>query len=166
LRKTGGDATTTISDERKSDLFYLGLIDGSNIPSSCPKCKESDHNMEAFGLSKPDKVLNGPFTRYEKRETEQYFDLKQKYLQCTICGCEITILDFQVLVEEISSTLSPIKARKFSMKMMGLYRDSQEYAIEVLSILRGDFSLEVEAKNDFLEELEKLVQTPSIHPSK
>ena len=63
-------------------------------------------------------------------------------------------------MEEISATLSPKKARKFSMKMMKLYHDSHEYAIEVLSILRGDFSSESEHENDYLKELEELLQTP------
>ena len=156
----------TISDEYKPDLFYTGLIDSSNIPSSCPKCKENDRNEEALGPLRPAKVLKGPFTRYERRETELYFDLKQKYLQCASCGSEITILDFQVLLEEISATLPPVKARKFSMKMMGLYRDSHEYAIEVLSILRGDFSLEVETENNYLEKLEELIQAPGVRSDK
>ena len=47
------------------------------------------------------------------------------------------------------------------MKMMGLYYDSHEYAIEVLSILRGEFSPENEPEHDYLKELEELVQIPS-----
>jgi hypothetical protein len=60
-----------------------------------------------------------------------------------------------VLVDEISATLPPVKARKFSMKMMGLCRDSPSYAIEVLSILRDDFPTERASENDYLEELER-----------
>lgn len=161
-----GVASTTKSDERKPDLFYTGIIDGSNIPSSCPKCKANDGNEEAQRPLRLARLFNGPYFRYERRETELFFDLKQKYLQCLRCGSEITILDFQVLVEEISATLPPSKARKFSMKMMGLYQDSQEYAIEVLSILRGDFSSEVETENDFLEELEELIQAQGIRSGK
>jgi hypothetical protein len=71
-----------------------------------------------------------------------------------------------MLVEEISTTLLPIIARKFSMKMMGLYRDSPENAREILSILRGDFSLEVETEKDILEELEMLIQTTHLRSSK
>jgi hypothetical protein len=48
---------------------------------------------------------------------------------------------------------------------MRLYRDSHEYAIEVLSILRGDFS-EGEPKNDYLEELEELIQAPVLRSGK
>ena len=72
----------------------------------------------------------------------------------------MSILDFQVLVEEISATLPPVKARKFSMKLMDLYRDTPDYAIEVLSILRGDFSSSDVIENDYLEELENLIKTP------
>lgn len=157
--KTFGGATLTACDERKPDLFYMGLIDVSNLPSSCPKCKENDQNDGALSPSiiKP---LKGPYFRYERRETELFFDLKQKYLKCPHCGSKILILDFQVLVEEISATLPPVKARKFSIKMMDLYLDSHEYAIEVLSILRGDFMLEAEPRNDYLKELEELIKAP------
>lgn len=116
--------------------------------------------MESQGSPRHIRILSGPLFRYERRETETYFDLKHKYLSCTSCGLEIKILDFQVLVEEISATLPPKKARKFSMKMMKLHHDSHEYAIEVLSILRGDFSSESELENDYLKELEELLQTP------
>jgi len=152
----------TISDERKPDFFYTGLIDESNVPSSCSKCGARDEDEETQGHPGLTKVLKGPFTRYERRETELYFDLKLKYLQCTICGSELTILDFQVLVEERSATLPPLKARQFSMKMMGLYRDSHECAMEVLSILRGDFSLGDEREDDYLEKLEELLHAPCI----
>jgi hypothetical protein len=116
--------------------------------------------VEPQGSPRHIKILRGPFFRYERRDTEPYFDLKQKYLLCTSCDGEITILDFQVLVEEISATLPPMKARKFSMKMMELYYDSHEHAIEVLSVLRGDFSPENEPEHDYLKELEELMQTP------
>jgi len=149
----------TTSDERKPGLFYTGLIDGSNIPSSCPNCKENDQNDGTLSSSSI-KSLKGPYFRYEKRETELFFDLKQKYLECPSCGSEIVVLDFQMLVEEISATLPPVKARKFSMKMMGLYLDSREYAIEVLSILRGDFPPENEPRDDYLKELEELIKSP------
>jgi hypothetical protein len=163
--KTHGVALTTIYGERKPDLFYPGLIDGSNIPSSCPKCKETIQNEDARRPRILVKALRGPYVRYELRENELVFDLKQKYLECLSCGSEIKILDFQVLVGEISATLAPVKARRFTMKMMRLYRDSHEYAIEVLSILRGDFS-EGEPKNDYLEELEELIQAPVLRSGK
>jgi len=118
-----------------------------------------DQGDEAEKPSNPELKLKGPYFRYEKRLDELFFDLKQKYLLCPICGAEISILDFQVLVDDISSTLSPEKARKFSMKIMGLYRDSPAYAIEVLAILGGDFQTEEESENDYLEELEGLIET-------
>lgn len=74
----------------------------------------------------------------------------------------MTILDFQVLVEKISATLPPEKARKFSMKFMELYGSTPDYAIEVLSILRGDFSSGSVPGNDYLEELEELIQAQVI----
>ena len=149
----------TKSDFQKLDIFCTGLIDGSNIPSSCPKCHEKDRWIETLGSPRQVKILSGPFYRYERRETELYFDLRQKYLTCTDCGCDIVILDFQVLVEEISATLPPVNSRKFSMKMMELYYDSHEHAIEVLSILRGDFSQENAHEHDYLKELEELLKT-------
>lgn len=150
----------TISDKTKPDVFYMGLIDESNLPSSCPKCKNSDHSDENQRLSHNDNSLKGPFTRYQRRETELYFDLKEKYLTCPNCGSEITVIDFQVLVDEIAATLPHEEARAFSMKIMGLYSDSRDYAIEVLSILTGDLTMEQGRGNDYLKELEKLIQAP------
>ena len=46
------------------------------------------------------------------------------------------------------------------MKIMGLYSDTRDYAIEVLSILSGDFTSKPESGNDYLKELEKLMQAP------
>ncbi len=76
------------------------------------------------------------------------------------CGSEITVIDFQVLVDEIAATLPPEKARAFSMKIMGLYSDSRDYAIEVFNILTWDFTSKPERGNDYLKELEKLIQAP------
>ena len=136
----------------------MGLMDESNLPASCPKCNNSDQTDENQRLSRNDKPLMGPFTRYRRRETELYFDIKEKYLKCPKCDSEITVIDFQVLVDEIAATLPPEKARAFSMKIMGLYSDSRDYAIEVLSILTGDFTSKPERGNDYLKELEKLIQ--------
>jgi hypothetical protein len=155
---------STRSDYQKPDLFYTGLIDGSNVPSRCPKCNKEDRFVETQGSPRQVKILSGPFYHYDRRETELYFDLSQKYLTCTSCGCDIVILDFQVLVEEISATLPSAEARKFSMKMMELYYDSHDYAIEVLSILRGDFSPENAPEHDYLKELEELLLTPGNRP--
>jgi hypothetical protein len=91
--KTHGVALTTIYGERKPDLFYPGLIDGSNIPSSCPKCKETIQNEDARRPRILVKALRGPYVRYELRENELVFDLKQKYLECLSCGSEIKILE-------------------------------------------------------------------------
>jgi hypothetical protein len=148
----------TISEKPKSDIFYVGLIEETNLPISCPKCKDSTHVTENQNTSRPDKMLKGPFTRYQRRETELYFDLKEKYFTCPNCGSEIKVIDFQVLVDQISATLSPEKARAFSMKMMDLFSESRDYAIEVLSILTGDFTLEPKPRNDYLNELEELMQ--------
>ncbi len=46
------------------------------------------------------------------------------------------------------------------MKIMGLYSDSRDYAIEVLSILTGDFTAKKGQRNDYLKELEELIQAP------
>lgn len=110
------------------------------------------------GSCNKNKSLRGPFTQYKQRENETYFDLEEKYLECPTCGEKINVIDFQVLVDRIASTLSPEKARAFSMRIMDLYDDSKDYAIEVLSILTGDISSDPEAKNDYLNELEELIQ--------
>lgn len=138
----------------------MGLIDEANIPESCPLCKVNGQLSENHRQSNADMTLKGPFTRYQQRESELFFDLKEKYLKCINCGSEITVIDFQVMVDKISATLSPEEARAFSMKMMALYRDSHDYAIEVLSILTGDFSAESGLGDDFLKELEELIQSP------
>ena len=150
----------TILDKTKPDIFYMGLIDESNLPESCPKCKDNEQIAENQKHSSADMTLKGPFTRYQRRGTELYFDLNEKYLKCPNCGSEITVIDFQVLVDEISATLPHEKARAFSMKMMGLYSDSRDYAIEVLSILTGDFTAKKGQRNDYLKELEELIQAP------
>ena len=143
----------------------MGLIDESNHPKSCPKCKDNDQTGKTQSTSSIDRTLKGPFTRYQRRDAELFFDLKEKYLKCPNCGSEITVIDFQVMVDEISATLPPMKARAFSMKMMSLYTDSNDYAIEVLSILTGDFKTEPGHGNDYLMELEELIQA-SRHPNK
>ena len=83
-----------------------------------------------------------------------------KYLKCPTCGSEITILDFQMLVGEIAASLPPVKARKFTMKLLSLYRRSPEYAIEVLHTEGGDFFSDEAPEQDYLEELENLIKAP------
>ena len=143
----------------KPELFFIGLIEESDKPILCPICSEGDQDEEQKTGSS--NVLEGPFTRYKKREEELYFDLEAKYLTCTNCGGEIRVIDFQVLVEEISAKLPPEEARAFSTKIMNLYDGSRDYAIEVLSILTGDIHSESKTKGGYLEELEQLTQSRS-----
>jgi hypothetical protein len=138
----------------------MGLIDESNLPESCPICKGNDLFPESQGNPSVKIALSGPYTRYQQRDDELFFDLKEKYLKCPNCGNEITVIDFQVMVDRISATLPPEEARAFSMKMMSLYRNSRDHAIEVLSILTGDFSDEPGLGDDFLNELDELIRAP------
>jgi len=78
----------------------MGLIDESNHPTSCPKCKDNDQIGKTQSPSSTDKTLKGPFTRYQRREAELFFDLKEKYFKCPNCGSEVTVIDFQVLVDD------------------------------------------------------------------
>ncbi len=144
--------------KKKTEIYYIGLIDESNLPSSCPLCKDNNVLAKNHMQSSTYMTLKGPFTRYQHRENELFFDLKEKYLECTNCRSEIKVIDFQVLVEEISVTIPPEKARAFSMKMMDLYRESSDYAIEKLSILTGDFKAEPVCGKEILKEVEKLIQ--------
>ena len=52
------------------------------------------------------------------------------------------------------------------MKMMGLYRDYNECAMDVLSILRGDFPMGGEREDDYLEKLKELLHAPCIRLGK
>ena len=147
-----------ISNKVKQEIFFIGLLDESNLPIHCPKCKGSDQ-FDDEKEHRPDKILKGPFTRFRKRDSELYFDLEEKYLECPYCSTEITVIDFQVLVDQISATLPPEKARTFSMKIMDLYNESRDYAIEVLSILTGDLTAEPKCETDYLKQLEELIQS-------
>ena len=147
-----------ISDSTKQEIFFIGLINESNLPIHCPKCKSNDQVSEEQ-RQRQDKVLRGPFTRYRQRDSELYFDLEEKYLECPYCGTKIKVIDFQVLVDQKASSLPPEKARKFSMKIMDLYNDSSDYAIEILSILTGDLRSEPQGENDYLKQLEEIIQS-------
>ena len=141
----------------EQELFYIGVMNESNLPESCPQCQENGYDADQ-GHLQSNMSLRGPFTRYRRRDNEIYFDLEEKYLACSICGTKIKVVDFQVLVDKIAETLPPEKARAFSMKMMGLYDNSRDYAIEVLSILTGDFKFESDHGEDYLKQLEELIQ--------
>jgi hypothetical protein len=137
-------------------------MDESNIPKFCPKCKDMDQCENAQDHVCRKKSLRGPFTQYKQRVNETYFDLAEKYLECPNCGEKITVIDFQVLVDQMAATLPPEKARAFSIKIMDLYDDSRDYAIEVLSILTGDLASEPRDESDYLKELEELIQSARV----
>ncbi len=87
-------------------------------PQHCPHCNE---------------MMQGPFTTYKKRETELYFDLERKYEHCAYCGIDVEIVDFQVLIEKLSSRLPPSQARTFSMKNSRLFEIMPEQIVSLLS---------------------------------
>jgi hypothetical protein len=87
------------------------------------------------------KILRGPYTRYEKRENELFFDLVKKYYTCNHCGEEISVLDVQVLIETVSMKLPSADARRFSMKMMGQFRLDPKVMREVVPLIVDDFEL-------------------------
>ena len=68
-----------------------------------------------------------------------YFDLKRKYLHCSMCGKDINVVDIQVAIESLSSRLPPEYARSFSMKNMRLYNDHPRKAKSILPFMMDDF---------------------------
>jgi len=128
---------------QKPDILSFDLIGDSIVPAICPKCNHDSYIVEApEGAFRKINVLKGPYYRYERRESDLYFDLKKKYLLCTNCGQEISIVDFQVMTELISSKLPPEYARMFSMKNMRLYDLYPEKMKALLLIFMDDFMME------------------------
>lgn len=126
----------------KPDILSMDVIDGSTLPLSCPRCGEEPYIVNGFeGDFKEVKVLEGPFLRYRKRESELYFDLEKKYLNCIRCGHEMEVMDFQVIVEKISSKLPPKQARNFSMKNMRQFKSNPEKMKMILTIFMDDFEV-------------------------
>lgn len=158
LRKPHHNRELQDITKQKPEIFFIGRVEEADQPILCPVCSEKAKTEEET-LPESGSFLKGPFTRYRKRENELYFDLEEKYLTCPECRNEIRVIDFQVLVDKVSAKLPPEKARAFSMKIMDLYDDSRDYAIEVLSILTEDFNSEPWKDGDFLEELEALIQS-------
>ncbi len=85
------------------------------------------------------KSLEGPFFRYQRRESELYFDLEKKYVRCTSCGEELDIVDYQVMVELLASMLPPESARRFTMKNMDLFEQHPGKMKEIIPLLFREF---------------------------
>ena len=81
----------------------------------------------------------GPFFRYQRRESELYFDLEKKYVRCTSCGEELDIVDYQVMVEGLASMLPPEGARRFTMKNMDHFEEHPGKMKEIIQLLFREF---------------------------
>ncbi len=87
------------------------------------------------------KILNGPYTRYHRRDDVLFFDLEKKYFTCVHCGHEISVLDIQVLIDTVSRKLPPTDARRFSMKMLRKYSLDPEPIKQAVTLFVDDFEL-------------------------
>ena len=107
----------------------------------CPHCNE---------------VMNGPITKYKKRETELYFDLEKKYEHCPYCGLDVEVVDFQVLMNRIASKIPPHQARSFSMKTERLFESIPRKTVRLLSAILSESQEKVVIPVDNLVCLESL----------
>jgi hypothetical protein len=124
----------------KPDLVSLDVVDGKLLPNICPKCKEGSYLVTMPpGSLREVHGLEGPYYRYRKRESEAFFDLEKKYLICINCLQEIEVMDYQVIVEHLSSKLPPEHARSFAMKSMHQYYLDPEKMKSVLLLIVDDF---------------------------
>jgi hypothetical protein len=134
------------------DLISTNLITRKYGNGFCPKCGQGPYFIETWeGTYKKVDILEGPYTRYERRDSELYFDMTKKYFQCTQCREEVIVFDYQVMSESACSMLPPEFARKFSMKNMRSYETYPELAKLLLTIIIGDF--EYERSSDLREKL-------------
>jgi predicted RNA-binding Zn-ribbon protein involved in translation (DUF1610 family) len=125
------------------DIISTDLITSAHGDGQCPKCGHSPYYVERRdGIYKKVDVLEGPYTSYERRESELYFDMTKKYFHCSNCGEDVIVFDYQVMSESVCSMLPPEYARKFSMKNMRLYDMFPELMKLLLSIVIGDFESE------------------------
>ncbi len=46
-------------------------------------------------------ALEGPYFRYERRESELFLDMSTKYFRCSNCGEDVIVLDYQAMVGSI-----------------------------------------------------------------
>lgn len=109
-----------IKDENVKIFDFTHIV---NSPQHCPHCNE---------------MMKGPINKYKKRETELYFDLEKKYEYCELCGIDVDVVDFQVLIEKISSMLPPKQARSFSIKNNKLFEVMPEKTVNLFFTILDD----------------------------
>jgi len=110
------------------------------MPPKCPRCGEEAYYLETSEIGfRRVQVLEGPFFEYTRRESELFFDLKRKYLHCSMCGEDINVVGIQVAIESLSAKLPPEYARSFSMKNMRLYCDHPRTAKSIVPFMMDDF---------------------------
>ena len=119
----------------------MGLIELDYPVDTCPRCHNSFYDVNYGELRRKISILKGPYTRYSKRDDELFFDLTEKYYECVSCGQEVSVLDIQTLIANLSARLPPEDARRFTMKMMAKYRMNPESIRETVPILLDDFEL-------------------------
>ncbi len=126
---------------KRPDLISMGLIESDYPIDTCPHCHHSSSYANRGDHQRKIKILNGPYTRYHRRDDVLFFDLEKKYYTCVHCGHETSVLDIQVLIDTISRNLPPADARRFSMKMMGKYALDPESIKQVVTLFVDDFDL-------------------------
>ncbi len=126
---------------KRPDLISMGLIELDYPVDICPRCHNSFYDVNYGELRRKISILKGPYTRYSKRDDELFFDLTEKYYECVSCGQEVSVLDIQTLIANLSARLPPEDARRFTMKMMAKYRMNPESIKDAMPILLDDFEL-------------------------
>jgi hypothetical protein len=128
------------TENNQSEIIVMGVVDEMSKPAVCPICNKGPQiATHPNGGIKEVKSLEGPFFRYNRRESEFYFDLKKKYLNCSNCGEEIVIVDYQVMVELLASKLPPEVAKRFTMKNMNLLELYPDKMKEIIMLLFREF---------------------------
>ena len=132
---------TLIGDAVATLLMMLVAEASLNNMLVRARCHNSFYDVNYGELRRKISILKGPYTRYSKRDDELFFDLTEKYYECVSCGQEVSVLDIQTLIANLSARLPPEDARRFTMKMMAKYRMNSESIREAVPILLDDFEL-------------------------
>ena len=125
------------SDDKILDAMHI-----VNSPQHCPHCN---------------KVMQGPITKFVKRQDDLYFDIEKKYEYCEFCKARVEIVDFQVLYEKLSSKLPPEQARQFSIKTQKLFEIMPENTVELFS------AISEEGQQDIMMPIDNLVCMESLN---
>ncbi|MHA2391250.1 MAG: hypothetical protein ACXAEX_04715 [Promethearchaeota archaeon] len=131
------------------DLLSMEILGSSKFPIKCVFCGQSEYFLKyPDGRIRRVDAISGPFYHYEQRKSDLYFDLDDKYFHCFNCGKDFHVLDFEVLVEGLSSKLPPEFARHFSMRTFKLFEKFPEIVKDLVLTVMDDFQQDLIVTND------------------